>query len=886
MWRCDAGRTAATSQAVPEDLQVLWSRELPVITPAYHDVRLQFDRGYEPVVAGKRLLVGSSREDGVMAFDTDTGAEAWRCFASGPVRFAPAIADGRVIFGSDDGCVRCVALTDGALIWEKRIVPNRRQFLGNGRMISVWPVRGGPVIKDGRVYLAAGVWPLEGAFICCLDAATGRQIWMNDRCGYIYGVHPHQAEAFGGVSPQGYLLIDGDDLVVPCSSAYPARFDWQTGALKEFQLPAAGRLPGGWFASTPEEKEAERLKRRGLLFDSSVNADRHEDKPREEGLPGIKRSLHAAGRDWSFDTAWPGIEGKVHSVIAADDKCFITTEEGRLYALGKNPGEPRRWERRIPNASTAGGAAAKWITAAGGDRGYALVLGIGAPGLIESLAMGSHFHLLVVPDKTDDAHAARVRWMEAGLYGERVSVITDAAGLPPYFASMIIQLRGDHQTLLHTLRPFGGKVLDADGNVIARRDGPLEGSSNYLGDWRVNNDLLVKAPMGVLWFDDTLGHFKRSPQPKFVDGVMISTDKDWLDASNRKGKVDYHLQPAVFSDVYTGRVLDEYEAPELRKLYSDVDVKTIQQAQYRPPQQKNDWSPDAPKAGFRINPMTGEQEPRVFPKSYGCDGGFDYGSIYTMRSGTAAFYDKRVESGTIHISGPRSGCTNSIVPANGILNVPYFYDGCTCSYPLPVALALVSMGPAFEQWTSWGSVPAAQLSGKLQRIGVNFGAPGDRKTEDGTLWLDYPSVGGPSPELQLQTDPEKPEFYYHHSVWIAGGEGWPWVAASGVRGLRTATLSGLKPGDYTVRLTFAALDDSVHTQDISLQGVMMLKEVRLDHAMIAVTKTIPHVAVPEGTLKIMLQGTTGDTLLSGVEVIRDGLPVEPPAPEARVPGRL
>ena len=66
----------------------------------------------------------------------------------------------------------------------------------------------------------------------------------------------------------------------------------------------------------------------------------------------------------------------------------------------------------------------------------------------------------------------------------------------------------------------------------------------------------MKAPLGVLWFDDTLGHFKRSPQPKFIDGVMITSDKDWLDASTRKGQVDYRLLPPVFSDVYTGRVLD------------------------------------------------------------------------------------------------------------------------------------------------------------------------------------------------------------------------------------------------------------------------------------------------------------------------------------------
>ena len=42
--------------------------------------------------------------------------------------------------------------------------------------------------------------------------------------------------------------------------------------------------------------------------------------------------------------------------------------------------------------------------------------------------------------------------------------------------------------------------------------------------------------------------------------------------------------------------------------------------------------------------------------------------------------------------------------------------------------------------------PSAQLPG------INFGAPGDRKTDDGTLWLDWPSVGGPSPEISVRTE--------------------------------------------------------------------------------------------------------------------------------------
>jgi hypothetical protein len=415
-------------------------------------------------------------------------------------------------------------------------------------------------------------------------------------------------------------------------------------------------------------------------------------------------------------------------------------------------------------------------------------------------------------------------------------------------------------------------LVSLDGKLLQTR-GALTGSTNYLADWKTSEDPLVQAPLGVLWFDDALSNFKRAPQPKVVDGVMITADKDWLDATNRKGKVDYKLLAPVFSDIYTGRVLDEYEAPELRAKFGTVDMQSIQPAQYRPPTQKNDWSPDQPKSGLRTNPLTGEQEPRVFPKSYGCDGGFDYGNIFTFRSGTAAFYDKQVESGTVHISGPRSGCTNSIVPAGGILNVPYFYEGCTCSYPLPMALALYSMPETFEQWATWGAVPAASLNGKIERLGINFGAPGDRKTRDGTLWLDYPSVGGPAPEIQVRTEPEKPEFYYHHSIWMNGGQGWPWVAASGVKALRSTTISGLKSGTYTVRLTFASPDDAKHVFDIAIQDKPALTKFALPAKLIATTETIPNVQVTDGTLTVKLTALEGETILSGIEIIREGLKI-------------
>lgn len=857
MWRHDPGRTAATTQKMPAEPHLLWSRELPPLRPAFKEQRLQFDRGYEPVVAGKRLLVGSSREDCVIAFDTNTGAELWRALADGPVRFAPVIVGETAIFGSDNGCVRCVKLTDGSTVWQKRAVPSNRMLLGNQRLISVWPVRGGPVAKDGRVYFAAGVWPLEGTFVFCCDAATGTEIWRNDRCSYLYGVHPHATEAMGGLAPQGYLLIDGDDLIVPCSTAYPARLDLNTGAIKEFELPSAGRYTGGWFASTPAEKEAAKLRRRGLLFDEAINVKRHEDKPRAEGQKGIQRTLHAADQEVPFDTFT-----NAHSVILADDKCFVVTTDGILSAYGPGSGETKRWKREIVLQKADEDLAKAAIAAAGTDRGYALMIGPNKPGLIESILLNSQYHLVVLAEDGD----AGFRLRKAGLYGERVVVLNIQTELPRYFASVIFDLEGEgHEPWSEMLRPNGGKVVGKGAKLIHTR-GALTGSTNYLADWNANEDPLVQAPLGVLWFDDALSNFKRSPQPKIVDGVMITADKDWLDATNRKGKVDYKLLAPVFSDIYTGRVLDEYEQPELRAKFGTVDQQSIQRAQYRPPTQKNDWAPDQPKAGFRINPLTLEQEPRVFPKSYGCDGGFDYGGIFTFRSGTAAFYDKKVESGTIHISGPRSGCTNSIVPAGGILNVPYFFEGCTCSYPLPMGLALYSMPEDFEQWATWGAVPKAALHGKIQRIGINLGAPGDRKTRDGTLWLDFPSVGGPSPEIDFTTEPAKPEYFYQHSLWMKKGTGWPWVAASGAKGLRSAKLSGLKNGRYTVKLVFSSPDSATHRFDATVQD-RSLPNIQ-PQTMTASTETLSDIAVTDGSLTLTLTPHEGETLLSGIEVLK------------------
>ena len=100
MYRGDAGRRGVTSDSLPKNVSLAWSRKLPELTPAFHDARLHFDAGYEPVVANGVLLIASSRTDSVTAYDSRTGKELWSFYTDGPVRLAPAIAGEFACFGS------------------------------------------------------------------------------------------------------------------------------------------------------------------------------------------------------------------------------------------------------------------------------------------------------------------------------------------------------------------------------------------------------------------------------------------------------------------------------------------------------------------------------------------------------------------------------------------------------------------------------------------------------------------------------------------------------------------------------------------------------------------------------------------------------------------
>ncbi len=865
MWRGDAARTATTSESLPDKLHLQWTREYPPLKPAFWQIRqqrLQFDLGYEPIVMGKTMFIASSRNDSVTALDVETGAEKWRFYADGPVRFAPVAAEGNVYFASDDGFLYCLASESGQLQWKVRGAPSTRKALGNERLISVWPARGAPVVDGGRLFFAAGVWPFEGIFVHALDARTGQSLWVNDRLGSLYAEHPHAAMSFGGPSPQGYMLLHGGRLVVPGSRSYPAFLDPKTGELLSFDFGHGGHgsRPGSWFVAS--EKDGP------LAVDPNLNTEMHDAgqqtigqsgairKPNEvlaetvvigketyRIKPDVSSTVRFGNRVLRFQDGYPGVQGTVHTMLMAAGRLFVVSREGVIYCFGPREVEPQRYPLKlqplVKSKDSAASAAKSILNATSQIEGYAWLWGLGTGRLAEELAQQSSLRILAVDPDVAAVGAFRRRLDAAGLYGEKIAAQSGTPvefGWPPYLANLIVCediaaakfSLGEKslQTAFEALRPYGGVLclklprqqhrelsgllkqpgfpgaqLRRSGDYsLVIRSGALPGSANYVG--QPNYDELVKAPVGLLWFGDTFHHHKL-----FYKGVTVESGRGLPEYLRVVDGVMSYLVTEPYGSKPTNItypvMLQQFNAQTHEEAFTDIYTG---RALSRPPARAASRSRTArsavPIPFSRQNPITGADEAREYEKNHGCDlVGVDYGNLITMRSGTAAFYDKRLESGTINISGIRSGCRNSIIPAGGILNLPVWTGNCSCNYPVFTSLALVPMPESFEQWTAWGDL--AQ-DGPVQRAGINFGAPGDRMSADGTLWLEWPKVGGSSPDVRVHVSPPDVQPFYRHSLWMNGGQGAPWLFASGIKGVQSLRIETLARATNAPGNTFSA----------------------------------------------------------------------------------
>ena len=254
-WRYDAQRGASSPEELPSELHLQWVRQYTPRAEVWDDPLnrdlMPYDRVFEPVVSGNMVVIGFNDADKVVALDLKNGKESWTAYLGGPVRFPPSIWNGRVYVTCDDGYLYCLDVKDGDIVWRFSGAPADRLILGNKRLISSWPARGGVVVEDGVAYFGASIWPFMGTFIYALDAETGEQLWVNDGNGSRFMKQPHNAPAFGGVAPQGAFALSGGHLLVPGGRSVPAGFDSRTGDFKYYEL-ALNNKTGGSFVAAAE----------------------------------------------------------------------------------------------------------------------------------------------------------------------------------------------------------------------------------------------------------------------------------------------------------------------------------------------------------------------------------------------------------------------------------------------------------------------------------------------------------------------------------------------------------------------------------------------------------------------------------------------------------
>ena len=143
----------------------------------------------------------------------------------------------------------------------------------------------------------------------------------------------------------------------------------------------------------------------------------------------------------------------------------------------------------------------------------------------------------------------------------------------------------------------------------------------------------------------------------------------------------------------------------------------------------------------RIHPLTGELEPKIYRPGTGGCGGPQYSSTtrFGRATGNFGLYDFIDDSGLRNISGIKAGCSTPITTALGLVIISPEGGHCVCTFPFATTVTLAPADRRLnEDWAIYHDRPADTL---VRQAAINLGAFGDRRDEQGTLWLGFPRPG-------------------------------------------------------------------------------------------------------------------------------------------------
>ena len=261
-----------------------------------------------PAVSDGKVYIGS--DDGnVYCLDADDGIEKWNYTTGYWADSSPAVSDGKVFIGSLDYKVYCLDAGDGTEIWT---------YATGGWVYS------SPAVSDGKVFI--GSW--DGN-VYCLDADDGTEIWT-----YATGAWVWSSPAVC----DGKVYIGSGDYKVYCLDAGDGTEVWTYAT-------------GGWVDSSPAVSDGKiyigSFDGKVYCLDASYGTEiwNYATGDRVDSSPAVSNGkLYIGsfdGKVYCLDASYgseiwnyPTGENVRSSPAVSNGKVFIGSLDGKVYCFG------------------------------------------------------------------------------------------------------------------------------------------------------------------------------------------------------------------------------------------------------------------------------------------------------------------------------------------------------------------------------------------------------------------------------------------------------------------------------------------------------------------------------------------------------------------------
>jgi outer membrane protein assembly factor BamB/serine/threonine protein kinase len=298
-----------------------------------------------PAVFEGKVFVGCN--DGhVYCFDVENGCSRWKFDAGDRVVSSPAVVEGRLFVGSLDGRLYCVDTAEGEKAWD---------FRTGGWVVS------SPAVSEGRVFVGS----FDGKMYCC-DAATGKPVWEFDA-----GSPVRSSPAVAG----GRVVFAGYDRALHCCDVATGRHLWTLetdGRMDASPAVADGRVFIGDDCCWLYCVDAETGK---VAWKSLTTAGLHSSPAAADGrvfVGNYDRSVHcfdaAKGKElWKFET-------RIH-MHSSPAVCggFVFAASGDIYCIAATTGK-KVWQFKMDGWMCSSPALSGGKLFVGGDGGRFICL--------------------------------------------------------------------------------------------------------------------------------------------------------------------------------------------------------------------------------------------------------------------------------------------------------------------------------------------------------------------------------------------------------------------------------------------------------------------------------------------------------------------------------